>query len=74
MTPIVIELDDGLPDPPKVYTCNVCGTEGVWGEGWSWYGSYRAMDRGEPIVVCCSEHCRKKHTWVIGGDSKLVTP
>jgi len=59
--PIEFDLTDEEPTS-QIYTCTVCGTTGQWGPEWSWYGSYRALDRGEPIVTCCSVACRKQHS------------
>lgn len=44
----------------RVYTCTVCGHQGVWSESWSWYGSYKQLDDGDEVVKTCSEKCRKR--------------
>jgi len=43
---------------PREHTCTICGTTGPWTEAWVWYGSYRQIDDGEPVVKLCSPPCR----------------
>lgn len=46
-----------------VHCCSVCGTVGLWGPSWQWFGSYKDLDEGKPIVKVCSEACKKKAPW-----------
>lgn len=47
------------PDRPKrQHQCRVCGAVGAWGRSWLWYGSFKGMDDGDPIVITCSDRCR----------------
>ena len=57
-------LNPKFPEPPQkaVYTCSVCGKVSIWGDSWSWYGSYKELDDGKPIITVCSEKCKKIHS------------
>jgi hypothetical protein len=44
----------------RTYTCSVCGTSGPWRDGWQWYGAYRDVDDGKPIVIMCSDVCHAR--------------
>lgn len=43
----------------RYHTCSVCRKMGKWTASWSWYGSYKDLDDGKPIIKVCSEKCRK---------------
>jgi hypothetical protein len=43
---------------PRIWLCNGCGATGPWSEAWSWYGSLKDLDDGEPIPTFCSDACR----------------
>ena len=75
MSKIPIGFDLSDPEPPeRIYTCSACGTKGKWGAEWSWYGSWRAVDEGKPIVYCCSVVCRRQHAADNAVDPTLVQP
>jgi hypothetical protein len=43
------------------YTCTVCGTSGVWGPSWSWFGSFKDAERNPgALPVFCAELCRQQ--------------
>lgn len=44
----------------RLYQCDCCGKTDVWGDTWAWYGSWRAMDDGDPLLTICSADCRVK--------------
>ena len=39
------------------HRCTICGRDGFWGPTWSWYGSYKQLDDGAPVVKICSDAC-----------------
>lgn len=41
------------------HQCSACGAFGAWGPEWSWCGSYRDIDDGNPIQKFCSATCAK---------------
>ena len=41
-----------------LHCCCVCGHLGPWNSEWSWYGSYREVDDGEPVQKFCSDACK----------------
>lgn len=43
-----------------MHTCSICGKTEPWGRAWVWYGSYKRLDDGKPIVKMCSARCREK--------------
>ncbi len=43
----------------KIWTCVQCGKEDIWVPTWLWYGSAKDLDDSKPVVVVCSEACRK---------------
>jgi len=44
---------------PRVHLCTVCGTSGVWGPAWSWFGSYKDADRNpDGLPKFCGHVCR----------------
>lgn len=45
------------PTPPKKHTCSVCQKTEEWGPKWAWYGSYRDLDDGVPVLKFCSPAC-----------------
>lgn len=45
-----------------LHKCSVCHTEGVWTDSWVWYGSYRELDDGAPVVKLCSAKCKAEHS------------
>ena len=46
-------------DRPCEYRCTVCGTSGVWGPTWSWFGSYKEADQAPGrLPVFCTDPCR----------------
>jgi len=50
-------------DRPWEYVCTVCGTRGVWGPSWSWFGSYKDADRNpRALPMFCADVCRDQ--WV----------
>ena len=59
---------DGLKRKPysayaglcEIHQCSVCGARDAWREGWQWYGSYKDMDEGKPILKMCGDQCRVK--------------
>ena len=48
-------------DLERIHTCSVCGRRGFWTETWTWYGSYRDVDKGKAILKFCSDRCRKAY-------------
>ena len=54
-----IDWDAELPEiaGPREYTCDVCGKNDVWGDGWSRYGNIRDEDDGHQMPIACSEKC-----------------
>ena len=46
-------------EPPRTHQCSVCSKVAPWGRSWQWFGSYAALDDGEPIVRTCSAECRR---------------
>jgi len=42
----------------RIWTCEVCGKEAPWGDGWQSYGSIRNDEGGLPPIVVCSLACR----------------
>lgn len=58
---IQLEEEDGYANPSgKVHTCAICGTQGEWKKPWTWYGSYKELDDGKPILKFCSDVCAKQ--------------
>jgi|DEB19_MinimDraft_2_1074335.scaffolds.fasta_scaffold25355_1 hypothetical protein len=41
----------------RLHTCTVCQVAGPWSSAWGWYGSWKQIDDGNPIVKICSESC-----------------
>ena len=41
-----------------IHECCVCGKRGVWGRGWSWWGSPLELQNG-PVPKTCSAKCRR---------------
>lgn len=41
------------------HKCSNCNKVEEWGEGWSWYGSYRDIDDNVPVIKTCSEECKR---------------
>ena len=47
---------------PKFWKCYVCRKEETWRDGWRCYNSMLGQEAGEPLIVTCSDACRKTHT------------
>ena len=43
----------------SVWKCDECGNEGVWADGWQWYGSYRDQDDYGIFLTFCSNKCAR---------------
>ena len=43
-----------------MHCCCICGALGPWTEAWSWYGSVRDEDGGDPLPKFCSKVCRHR--------------
>ena len=41
-----------------LHTCSLCGKVERWGETWEWYGSYKDIDDGKPIIKVCGQPCK----------------
>lgn len=57
---VIVDADfDGPPEQPtgRVHTCSTCRTVSVWTDGWSWFGSYKEIDDGKPVLKFCSNAC-----------------
>jgi predicted nucleic acid-binding Zn ribbon protein len=44
--------------PPRSHQCSICSKVAPWSDEWTWYGSYRQIDDGEPVVKLCSASCK----------------
>lgn len=49
----------------RLYQCDYCGKQDVWGNDWAWFGSYKQLDdydslKGNDVLVMCSADCRVK--------------
>lgn len=42
-------------DSPNVWVCSHCGVEGVWGEGWMWFGSLMDLDEAKVREILCPQ-------------------
>jgi hypothetical protein len=42
----------------SVHVCTICEKSAEWSPAWTWYGSYRQLDDGEPVVKLCSAACK----------------
>lgn len=55
-----------LPPPGGAWTCTACGSFRVWTDEHRWWGSWLDVDGGkpgrrpQPIVVTCSDACRRR--------------
>lgn len=65
-TPIAIAWEKA-----KLHTCG-CGRCGPWDKGWCWFGSWSAIESGEPIEIACSEACRRRMS--AAGERKWWSP
>lgn len=46
----------------KEHTCSICGKVEAWDpDKWSWFGSYKQMEDGKPVVKFCSQDCANTH-------------
>jgi hypothetical protein len=52
-----------------LHCCCICGRLAPWGDGWSYYGSYKDLEDGTPVPKFCSEVCKAKG----GPDAAHVT-
>lgn len=57
-----VRCEESQPEPaeivPRSYCCGQCFQVGEWGEGWMWYGSWKAFeDNPKSIEIYCSEEC-----------------
>lgn len=41
------------------HTCSICGKIEPWSESWSWFGSYKELEDGKPILKFCSDVCKQ---------------
>lgn len=48
------------PVVKTIHRCSVCGTEGHWSKDWSWFGSIRDIEDGNPVEKFCSDDCKEK--------------
>jgi hypothetical protein len=45
---------------PRIWRCYVCGREAAWSDGWAVYNSIRDQEEGSPLLISCSEKCRRE--------------
>jgi hypothetical protein len=66
MTKLVIDMNRSEVGPQRrkadsgrlLHCCCICGRLDTWGEGWSYYGSYRELEDGIPVPKFCSPACQ----------------
>ncbi len=46
----------------RVWECYVCHKKEVWSTGWMVYNSIRDQEDGSPLLVSCSDVCRKERS------------
>lgn len=75
------------PPSGRLHTCDVCGKEGLWVPGWSWYGSIEDIEgkysgytvvrdpRPDLVLTTCSDDCREQASAApIKGKCRLPMP
>jgi hypothetical protein len=51
------------------HECSVCHTTDAWCGSWQWFGSYKDLDDGLPVVRTCSDKCRAQ---IAGKESEIL--
>lgn len=70
----LVIIDDMIGAPISLsgrpHECSSCGKLEPWSASWSWYGSYRDIDDGAPVLKFCSTACADKMPEVAASRAK----